>query len=173
MFLSSSRPMWYASSKMSRICRNLSVAVLLFCYKHSSEDTSLVPRHLRRGRRNTWYTPFAHVLISKPISKNLWAIGYSGNLLCNSDVTSLKFLLPQVVFPLWRQQRSEVRPSLMQSPALSNSCKYLMSLLNPSSDRLWRPYMTGTMFSCGYLPATVKACVSKLYHSSWTSSGVS
>ena len=33
--------------------------------------------------------------------------------------------------------------------------------------------MTGTMFSCGYLPATVRACVSKLYHSSWTSSGVS
>jgi len=29
------------------------------------------------------------------------------------------------------------------------------------------------MFSCGYLLATVRACVSKLYHSSWTSSGVS
>ena len=106
-------------------------------------------------------------------SKNLWAIGYSGNLPCNSDVTSLKFLLPQVAFPLWRQQCSEVRPSLMQSPTLSNSCKCLMSLLNPSSDRLWRPYMTGTTFSCGYLLATVRACVSKLYHSSWTSSGVS
>ena len=46
------------------------------------------------------YTLFAHVLISKPISKNLWKIGYSGNLLCNSDVTSLKFLLPQVAFSI-------------------------------------------------------------------------
>jgi len=31
--------------------------------------------------------------------------------------------------------------------------------------------MMSTMFSCGYLLATVRACVSKLYHSSWTSSG--
>jgi len=43
---------------------------------------------------------------------------------------------------------NEVQPSLMQSPALSNSCKCLMSILNPSSGRLWRPYMTGKMFSC-------------------------
>jgi len=61
---------------------------------------SLVPRRLRRGSRNAWYTLFAHALISKPISKNLWAIGYSGNLPCNSDVTSLKFLLPQVAFSI-------------------------------------------------------------------------
>ena len=53
---------------------------------------------------------------------------------------------------------SEVRPSLMQSPTLSNSCKCLMSLLNPRSDRLWRPCMTGTMFSCCHLLATVRAC---------------
>jgi len=39
----------------------------------------------------------------------------------------------------------------MQFPTLSNSSKYL---LNPSSDRLWRPYMMGTMFSYGYLLAT-------------------
>jgi len=51
---------------------------------------SLVPRRLRRGRRNTWYTLFAHALISKPISKNFWAIGYSGNLPCNSDVYIIK-----------------------------------------------------------------------------------
>ena len=111
---------------------------------NSKKSNSLVPRCLRKGRRNAWYTLFAHALISKPISKNLWAIGYSG-----------------------------IRPSLMQSPTPSNSCKCLMSLLNPSSDRLWRPYMTGKMFSCGYLLATVGACVSKLYHSSWTSSRVS
>ena len=30
----------------------------------------------------------------------------------------------------------------MQSPTLSNSCKCLMSVFNPSSE----PYMTGTMF---------------------------
>ena len=40
------------------------------------------------------------LLISKLISKNLWVIGNSGNLPCNSDVTSLKFLLPQVVFSI-------------------------------------------------------------------------
>ena len=114
-------------------------------------QVSLIPRHLRKGRRNAWYTLFAHALISKPISKNLWAIGYSGNLPCNSDVTSLKFLLPQVAFFFITTFRSEVQPSPMQSPTLSNSCKCLMSVLNPSSDRLWRPYMTGTMFSCGYL----------------------
>ena len=63
-------------------------------------QSSLVPRRLRRGRRNAWYTLFAHALISKPISKHLWAIGYSGNLPCNSDVTSLKFHLPQVAFSI-------------------------------------------------------------------------
>jgi len=31
---------------------------------------------------------------------NLWKIEYSGNLPCNSDVTSLKFLLPQVGFSI-------------------------------------------------------------------------
>ena len=64
------------------------------------DSASLVPRRLRSGKRNAWYTLFAHALISKPISKNFWAIGYSGNLLCNSDVTSLKFLLPQVAISI-------------------------------------------------------------------------
>ena len=41
-----------------------------------------------------------HALISKPISKILSAIGYSGNLPCNSDVTSLKFLVPRVAFSI-------------------------------------------------------------------------
>ena len=72
----------------------------------AGDSSSLVPRRLRRGRGNAWYTLFAHALISKPISKNLWIIGYSGNLPCNSDITSLKFLLRQVAFSLWRQQRS-------------------------------------------------------------------
>ena len=56
--------------------------------------TSLIPRRLRRGRRNAWCTLFAHAL---PISLE---IGYFGNLPCNSDVTSLKFLLPQVAFAI-------------------------------------------------------------------------
>ena len=62
---------------------------------------SLVPKRLRRGRRNAWYTLFAHALISKPISKNLWATGYSGNLKIfrvTVTFTLLKFLLPQVAF---------------------------------------------------------------------------
>ena len=136
---------------------------------------SLVPRCLKRGRRNAWYTLFALALISKPISKNLWKVGYSGNLPHNSDITALKFLLPQVAFSIMESTtfRSEVQPCPMQSPTLSNSCKCLMSVLNLSSDRLWRPYMMGTMFSCGYLLATVGDCVSKLYPSSWTSNGVS
>jgi len=35
---------------------------------------SLVPRRLRRGRRNAWYTLFAHALISKSI---IYVIAYS------------------------------------------------------------------------------------------------
>ena len=70
------------------------------CVTLATAIPSLVPRRLRRVRRNAWYTLFAHALISKTISKNLWAIGYSGNLLCNSNVTSLKFLLPQVAFSI-------------------------------------------------------------------------
>jgi len=64
------------------------------------------------------------------------------------------------------------------SDAVSYALKQLQMShvsLKPEQRCLWRPYMTGTMFSCGYLLAiaTVRACVSKLYHSSWTSSGVS
>ena len=128
------------------------ITIILQChsscmYINSIMSHSLVPRRLRRGRRNAWYTLFAHALISKPISKNLWAIGYSGNLPCNNDVTSLKSLLPQVAFFIMASTtfRSEVQPSPMQSPTLSNSCKCLMSVFNPSSE----PYMTDTMFSCG------------------------
>ena len=108
---------------------------------------SLVPRRLRRGR-NAWYTLFAHALISKPISKNLWKIGYSGNLPCNSDVTSLK---SQVAFSI---MASTTFQGSTFSDAVSYALKQLqmsMSVLNPSSDHLWRPYMTGMMFSCGCL----------------------
>ena len=84
--------------------------------------SSLIPRHLRRGRRNAWYRLFVHVLISKPISKSLWAIGYSGNLPCTSDVTSLKFLLPQVAFSI---MTSTTFRGLTFSDAVSYALKQL------------------------------------------------
>ena len=90
----------------------------------NSLNTSLAPRRLRRGRRNAWYTLFAHALISKPFSKNLWAIGYSGNLPCNSDVTSLKFLLPQVAFSIRAMASTAFRGSTF-SDAVSDALKQL------------------------------------------------
>ena len=44
---------WYASLKMTRVCRNLSFSVLLFHYKRSSEDTNAAPEDTNAAPKDT------------------------------------------------------------------------------------------------------------------------